>query len=115
MRILAEHDAESDALGRSAGQVTVVTTHPPVLHPPRPPSPQVVVLANATNKTRVEALDVEPDSLEVGLLGQRLDESEVLVLGSSFIEPPDDPLGECFSSEVSPTIDLFIISSGIFS
>lgn len=90
----ADNDDDTDAglLSRTAGQVTVVTTHPPVLHPPRIASPpQVVILANATNKTRYDGPEVEPDSLEVaGLLGQRLDESEVIVLGSSFIGPPEE-------------------------
>jgi len=95
VRISGEGEEESSSLDRSAGQVTVVTTHPPVLHPPRPPSPQVVILANATNKTRLDRPnDIEPDSLEVGLFAQRLDESEVLVMGSSFIGAPDDSSGK---------------------
>ncbi|XP_067015869.2 serine/threonine-protein kinase 10 [Anabrus simplex] len=100
-------------------QVTVVTTHPPVLlppvdsstpvKPPHGPSDEVVIVANETNKTQINESSTDDDSyqlldsLEYGIhqplqdrpisivsdksniKGQKLDESEVLIVNSSFV------------------------------
>lgn len=100
-------DEGSSILSNSVSQVTVVTTHPPVIHPPvnYPPrvsvqtTPgEVIIVANETNKTQINesSSDYEfLDSLEVGtgdlnfVKGQRLDESEVVIVNSSCVDDRD--------------------------
>lgn len=87
--------------------MTVVTTHPPVIHPPREFSPrisvqktpnEVTIVANETNKTQINesSSDFEfLDSLEVStsdsnpLKGQKLDESEVFIVNSNYVNDRD--------------------------
>lgn len=100
-------DEGSTILNNSVSQVTVVTMHPPVIHPPidYPPrvsvqtSPgEVVIVANETNKTQINesSSDYEfLDSLEVSagelqyMKGQKLDESEVIIVNSSCVNDRD--------------------------
>lgn len=90
-------------LSNSYSQVTVVTTHPPIIHPPKEFTPrvsvqttpnEVTIVANETNKTQINELsDFEfLDSLEVntsGSKGQRLDESEVFIVNSNYVTDKD--------------------------
>ncbi|KAL0269444.1 UNVERIFIED_CONTAM: hypothetical protein PYX00_007175 [Menopon gallinae] len=99
-----KRDEGSSVLSNSVSQVTVVTTHPPVIHPPidfPPPrvsvqsqADEVVIVANETNKTQINesSSDFEfLDSLEVNtgdqsyVHGQKLDESEVVIVNSNCI------------------------------
>ncbi|CAH1131586.1 unnamed protein product [Ceutorhynchus assimilis] len=103
----------SNSLASNISQVTVVTTHPPVIidnshmvsrtssaSPSNHSSSEVVIVANETNKTHIESSDDEfcpsLDSLEypppsefrdkpVGIKGKKLDESEVLIADSSYV------------------------------
>ncbi|KAL1490995.1 hypothetical protein ABEB36_011658 [Hypothenemus hampei] len=103
---------QSNSLASNINQVTVVTTHPPVIidnshaMPPRTSSTspsnhsssEVVIVSNETNKTHVESSDDEfcpsLDSLEYPppsefrdkpTKGKKLDESEVLITDSSYV------------------------------
>lgn len=99
-----KRDEGSSVLSNSVSQVTVVTTHPPIIHPPidfPPPrvsiqsqADEVVIVANETNKTQINenSSDFEfLDSLEVNtgdqnyVHGQKLDESEVVIVNSNCI------------------------------
>ncbi|CAG9858528.1 unnamed protein product [Phyllotreta striolata] len=98
----------SNSLASNISQVTVVTTHPPVIIdnslPPRASSSSpsnsgsVVIVANETNKTRIEDSDDEfcpsLDSLEYPppsefrdkpSKAKKLDESEVMITESSYV------------------------------
>ncbi|XP_030752127.1 serine/threonine-protein kinase 10 isoform X2 [Sitophilus oryzae] len=105
----------SNSLASNISQVTVVTTHPPVIidnsmtisrtsstSPSNHSSSEVVIVANETNKTHVESSDDEfcpsLDSLEypppsefrdkppvLSSKGKKLDESEVLITDSSYV------------------------------
>ena len=123
-------DKNSSASSGNVTQVTVVTTHPPVLLPPvdnsTPLKPQsgtsavsptvtvtsggdkgseVIIVANETNKTQINESSTDDDhfqlldSLEyvsqsqdqpISIIqGKKLDESEVLIVSSSFINVGD--------------------------
>ncbi|EEB18383.1 polo kinase kinase, putative [Pediculus humanus corporis] len=104
-----KRNEESSLLSNSYSQVTVVTTHPPVIHmprdfPSRPPvqttsQNEVTIVANETNKTQINesSSDFEfLDSLEVNNTsdssfsrGQKLDESEVFIVNSNYINDRD--------------------------
>ncbi|KAK6638971.1 hypothetical protein RUM43_007241 [Polyplax serrata] len=98
-----KRDEGSSVLSNSYSQVTVVTTHPPIIHPPKEFTPrvsvqttpnEVTIVANETNKTQINELsDFEfLDSLEVntsGSKGQRLDESEVFIVNSNYVTDKD--------------------------
>ncbi|KAF7274245.1 hypothetical protein GWI33_013083 [Rhynchophorus ferrugineus] len=104
----------SNSLASNISQVTVVTTHPPVIidnslaisrtssaSPSNHSSSEVVIVANETNKTHIESSDEEfcpsLDSLEYPPpsefrdkptpvpKGKKLDESEVLIADSSYV------------------------------
>ncbi|XP_044258953.1 STE20-like serine/threonine-protein kinase [Tribolium madens] len=99
----------SNSLASNISQVTVVTTHPPVIidntqcvsrssTSPSNSTNEVVIVANETNKTHVESSDEECypslDSLEYPppnefrdrpLKAKKLDESEVLIVDSSYV------------------------------
>ncbi|KAL3278629.1 hypothetical protein HHI36_016169 [Cryptolaemus montrouzieri] len=101
----------SNSLASNISQVTVVTTHPPVIidntrcgsrsstSPSNNSANEVVIVANETNKTHVESSDDECypslDSLEYpppsefrdnnSSRAKKLDESEVLIVDSSFL------------------------------
>ncbi|XP_016845889.1 serine/threonine-protein kinase 10 isoform X3 [Nasonia vitripennis] len=106
VRITSDSPDLSNSLASNVSQVTVVTTHPPVLidatsspPPPRRASSEVVIVANETNKTQINESTTEDDgftsldSLEytpqeqpivIGdsnkKIGKRLDESEVVIV-----------------------------------
>ncbi|XP_018577649.1 serine/threonine-protein kinase 10 isoform X3 [Anoplophora glabripennis] len=100
----------SNSLASNISQVTVVTTHPPVIidnshYVPRTSSTspsnsanEVVIISNETNKTHVESSDDEfcpsLDSIEYPppnefrdkpLKAKKLDESEVMITDSSYV------------------------------
>ncbi|XP_050313738.1 serine/threonine-protein kinase 10 isoform X2 [Anthonomus grandis grandis] len=104
----------SNSLASNISQVTVVTTHPPIIidnslmisrtsstSPSNHSSSEVVIVANETNKTHIESSDDDEfcpslDSLEYpppsefrdkphGAKGKKLDESEVLIVDSSYV------------------------------
>ncbi|XP_044740531.1 serine/threonine-protein kinase 10 isoform X3 [Chrysoperla carnea] len=104
----------SNSLASNISQVTVVTTHPPILvdntinqitKSSSSPTNEVVVLSNETNKTQVNESSTDEDcypsldSLEFqnpqpihiiasdksSLQGQKLDESEVVIVNSNYI------------------------------
>ncbi|ENN82278.1 hypothetical protein YQE_01346, partial [Dendroctonus ponderosae] len=102
---------QSNSLASNISQVTVVTTHPPIIidnshmmsrtssaSPSNHSSGEVVIVANETNKTQIESSDEEfcpsLDSLEYPppsefrdkpIKGKKLDESEVLITDSSYV------------------------------
>ncbi|ERL86432.1 hypothetical protein D910_03839 [Dendroctonus ponderosae] len=102
---------QSNSLASNISQVTVVTTHPPIIidnshmmsrtssaSPSNHSSGEVVIVANETNKTQLESSDEEfcpsLDSLEYPppsefrdkpIKGKKLDESEVLITDSSYV------------------------------
>lgn len=110
VRITSEVPDPSNSLASNISQVTVVTTHPPVLidatstpPPPRRPSPssEVVIVANETNKTQVnesstdddgftslDSLEYTPQEQPILIcandkpkhVGKKLDESEVVIV-----------------------------------
>ncbi|XP_008546000.1 serine/threonine-protein kinase 10-A [Microplitis demolitor] len=106
VRITSESPDPSNSLASNISQVTVVTTHPPVLidatSPPhlRPPSSsEVVIVANETNKTQVnesstdddgftslDSLEYTPQEQPIVVtesskkIGKKLDESEVIIV-----------------------------------
>lgn len=102
-----KRDDSSSVLANSISQVTVVTTHPPIIHPPMEYSPrvsvqtpnEVTIVANETNKTQVNEFSSSDfeflDSLEVNtsdgsmIKGQKLDESEVFIVNSNYIHDRD--------------------------
>ncbi|XP_065157850.1 serine/threonine-protein kinase 10-like isoform X1 [Atheta coriaria] len=97
----------SNSLSSNISQVTVVTTHPPVLVDNRPgsrqaspqnnaPANEVVIVSNQTNKTHLESSDDDCypslDSLEYPPPSEfrdkplkKLDESEVLIVDSNYV------------------------------
>ncbi|KAK9879027.1 hypothetical protein WA026_003838 [Henosepilachna vigintioctopunctata] len=107
----ADRSDLSNSLASNISQVTVVTTHPPVIidntqcmsqgstSPNNSGANEVVIVANETNKTHIESSDDECypslDSLEYpppsefrdnnSLRAKKLDESEVLIVDSSFL------------------------------
>lgn len=109
VRITADSPDLSNSLASNVSQVTVVTTHPPVLvdavllaanSPCRqPPTSEVVIVANELNKTQVnesstdddgftslDSLEYMPQEQPIILtdvskrVGKKLDESEVLIV-----------------------------------
>ncbi|XP_058808157.1 serine/threonine-protein kinase 10 isoform X2 [Phymastichus coffea] len=104
VRIMSDSPDPSNSLASNVSQVTVVTTHPPVLidatstpPPPRRDSSEVVIVANETNKTQVNESSAEDDGftsldsleytpqeaaivIEQKKIGKRLDESEVVIV-----------------------------------
>lgn len=106
VRITSESPDLSNSLASNISQVTVVTTHPPVLidatstpPPLRPPSSEVVIVANETNKTQVnesstdddgftslDSLEYTPQEQPIVVtevskqIGKKLDESEVVIV-----------------------------------
>ncbi|KAK9708620.1 Polo kinase kinase [Popillia japonica] len=106
--IISDNSDPSNSLASNISQVTVVTTHPPVIVDNFQSSPisstssnsgnEVVIVANETNKTRVnESSDDECypslDSLEYPPPNEfrdkplkKLDESEVLIVDSSYVD-----------------------------
>ncbi|XP_076651424.1 sterile20-like kinase isoform X2 [Halictus rubicundus] len=108
VRITADSPDLSNSLASNISQVTVVTTHPPVLVdavsptplPCRPsPTSEVVIVANELNKTQVnesstdddgfpslDSLEYTPQEQPIVLtdaskrVGKKLDESEVLIV-----------------------------------
>ncbi|XP_051161210.1 serine/threonine-protein kinase 10-like isoform X2 [Leptopilina boulardi] len=107
VRITTETPDPSNSLASNVSQVTVVTTHPPVLvdasstPPPRHSSPtsEVVIVANETNKTQVnesstdddgfpslDSLEYTPQEQSIVItdaskkIGKKLDESEVIIV-----------------------------------
>ncbi|ENN82279.1 hypothetical protein YQE_01344, partial [Dendroctonus ponderosae] len=102
---------QSNSLASNISQVTVVTTHPPIIidnshmmsrtssaSPSNHSSGEVVIVANETNKTQIESSDEEfcpsLDSLEYPppsefrdkpIQGKKLDESEVLITDPSYV------------------------------
>uniref|UniRef100_A0A1L8DKB6 Putative serine/threonine protein kinase n=1 Tax=Nyssomyia neivai TaxID=330878 RepID=A0A1L8DKB6_9DIPT len=88
----------SNSLASNVSQVTVVTSHPPVIIdnsiPYVPPENEVVIVSNELNKTHVnETDDVSLDSLESTpkkAIARKIDESEVLIVNSSFVEEEED-------------------------
>ncbi|KAJ8934384.1 hypothetical protein NQ314_013425 [Rhamnusium bicolor] len=108
--INSNHPDTSNSLASNISQVTVVTTHPPVIidnsqcvprtssTSPSNSANEVVIISNETNKTHVESSDDEfcpsLDSLEYPppsefrdkpLNAKRLDESEVMITDSSYV------------------------------
>ncbi|XP_012283262.1 serine/threonine-protein kinase 10 [Orussus abietinus] len=107
VRITADSPDPSNSLASNISQVTVVTTHPPVLvdaaatPPPHRPSPssEVIIVANETNKTQVnesstdddgfpslDSLEYTPQEQPIVItdtpkrIGKKLDESEVIIV-----------------------------------
>uniref|UniRef100_A0A6B2EJ04 Putative ste20-like serine/threonine-protein kinase n=1 Tax=Phlebotomus kandelakii TaxID=1109342 RepID=A0A6B2EJ04_9DIPT len=102
----------SNSLASNVSQVTVVTSHPPVIIdnsvPYVAPENEVVIVSNELNKTHVDAdedypsLDslestprkpgtiVLPDREKANRTARKLDESEVLIVSSSFVEEAED-------------------------
>ncbi|XP_033324735.2 sterile20-like kinase isoform X2 [Megalopta genalis] len=108
VRITAESPDLSNSLASNISQVTVVTTHPPVLVDAVSPTPlscrpsptsEVVIVANELNKTQVnesstdddgfpslDSLEYTPQEQPIVLtdaskrVGKKLDESEVLIV-----------------------------------
>ncbi|XP_076678517.1 sterile20-like kinase isoform X3 [Andrena cerasifolii] len=108
VRITAESPDLSNSLASNVSQVTVVTTHPPVLVDALSPTPlscrpsptsEVVIVANELNKTQVnesstdddgfpslDSLEYTPQEQPMVLtdvskrVGKKLDESEVLIV-----------------------------------
>ncbi|XP_046598274.1 serine/threonine-protein kinase 10 isoform X2 [Neodiprion lecontei] len=110
VRITPDTPDPSNSLASNVSQVTVVTTHPPVLvdatatpPPPRHQSPtsEVVIVANETNKTQVnesstdddgftslDSLEYTPQEQPIVIcatdtskrVGKKLDESEVVIV-----------------------------------
>ncbi|KAG7200500.1 hypothetical protein KM043_001064 [Ampulex compressa] len=117
VRITADSPDLSNSLASNISQVTVVTTHPPVLvdavsptpFPCRPsPTSEVVIVANEMNKTQVNESSTDDDgfpsldSLEYTpqeqpiiltdaskLVGKKLDESEVVIVSPIVDEAQD--------------------------
>ncbi|XP_033213560.1 serine/threonine-protein kinase 10 isoform X2 [Belonocnema kinseyi] len=124
VRITTETQDPSNSLASNVSQVTVVTTHPPVLvdatstPPPRRSSPtsEVVIVANETNKTQVnesstdddgfpslDSLEYTPQEQSIVIteskkkkIGKKLDESEVII-----VSPIVDELQDRDTSHVS--------------
>lgn len=114
--------------------MTVVTTHPPILidNPfPRHDSSEVVIVANETNKTQINdptSTDDECfpslDSLEcpppkefmdpvIRVKGQKLDESEVLIVNSSIVSAGDSGLeGSIDNSRLLDTSHVSVVTVG---
>ncbi|XP_048506774.1 serine/threonine-protein kinase 10 isoform X2 [Athalia rosae] len=115
VRITSETPDPSNSLASNVSQVTVVTTHPPVLidatstPPPRRPSPtsEVVIVANETNKTQVnesstdddgftslDSLEYTPQEQPIVIstadtpkcIGKKLDESEVVIVSPIVVD-----------------------------
>ncbi|XP_043287616.1 serine/threonine-protein kinase 10 [Venturia canescens] len=110
VRITADSPDPSNSLASNVSQVTVVTTHPPVLidatstPPPlrrQSPISEVVIVANETNKTQVnesstdddgftslDSLEYTPHEQPIVIteapkrIGKKLDESEVVIVSS---------------------------------
>lgn len=107
MHIVTDSPDPSNSLASNISQVTVVTTHPPVLidavstPPPRrsSPSSEVVIVANETNKTQVnessgdddgfpslDSLEFTPQEQPIVVtdvskrIGKKLDDSEVVIV-----------------------------------
>lgn len=107
VRITSDSPDPSNSLASNISQVTVVTTHPPILidatstPPPRrsSPSSEVVIVANDTNKTQVnesstdddgftslDSLEYTPQEQPIVIadltkrIGKKLDESEVIIV-----------------------------------
>lgn len=100
----------SNSLNSNVSQVTVVTTHPPILvDNSTHPKSEVTVISNETNKTSVnesstdedcypsldsleyphpQAIHITPEN-KLKPRGQKLDESEVIILNSSYISVGD--------------------------
>ncbi|XP_015597682.1 serine/threonine-protein kinase 10 isoform X2 [Cephus cinctus] len=116
VRITSDSPDPSNSLASNVSQVTVVTTHPPVLidaastPPPRRPSPtsEVVIVANETNKTQVnesstdddgfpslDSLEYVPQEQAIVIadtpkrIGKKLDESEVVIVSPILDELQD--------------------------
>lgn len=119
VRITSDTPDPSNSLASNVSQVTVVTTHPPVLidatstpPPPRRPSPssEVVIVANETNKTQVnesstdddgftslDSLEYTPQEQPILIcandtsrrIGKKLDESEVVIVSPIVDESMD--------------------------
>ncbi|XP_078033056.1 sterile20-like kinase isoform X2 [Augochlora pura] len=117
VRITAESPDLSNSLASNISQVTVVTTHPPVLVDAVSPTPlscrpsptsEVVIVANELNKTQVnesstdddgfpslDSLEYTPQEQPIVLtdaskrVGKKLDESEVLIVSPIVDEMQD--------------------------
>ncbi|KAK0157745.1 hypothetical protein PV328_011445 [Microctonus aethiopoides] len=118
VRIMSDSPDPSNSLASNVSQVTVVTTHPPILIdatstptllPQRlSPTSEVVIVANETNKTQVnesstdddgftslDSLEYTPQEQPIIIsdkqikIGKKLDESEVIIV-SSIIDNDDN-------------------------
>lgn len=130
----------ANSLATNISQVTVVTTHPPVLidntygHTRFPDMSEVVIVANETNKTQINESSTDEecfpslDSLECPppiefkdnpvitdykMEGQKLDESEVLIVNSSFVSLGDSGLdGSIENSRLLDTTHVSVVTVG---
>lgn len=127
----------ANSLASNISQVTVVTTHPPVLVDnsfglARFDSSEVVIVANETNKTQInesstddecfpslDSLECPPpkefkdDPKDAKVEGQKLDESEVLIVNSSFVSLSDSGLdGTIDNSRLLDTSHVSVVTVG---
>ncbi|KAG8033992.1 hypothetical protein G9C98_008473 [Cotesia typhae] len=138
VRITSESPDLSNSLASNISQVTVVTTHPPVLidatstpPPLRPPSSEVVIVANETNKTQVnesstdddgftslDSLEYTPQEQPIVVtevskqIGKKLDESEVVIV-SPIVDELQDTSTTVESSDVDEVNDNLKKMNGI--
>lgn len=128
----SELSDSANSLATNISQVTVVTTHPPVLidntfTPTR--TSEVVIVANDTNKTQINESSTDEecfpslDSLECPppkefndnykVEGQKLDESEVLIVNSSYVSLGDSGLdGSIENSRLLDTSHVSVVTVG---
>lgn len=130
----------ANSLASNISQVTVVTTHPPILVDNSyglarfVDSSEVVIVANETNKTQINESSTDEecfpslDSLECPppkefkddpvvkeskVEGQKLDESEVLIVNSSFVSLGDSGLdGTLDNSRLLDTSHVSVVTVG---
>lgn len=133
----SELSDSANSLATNISQVTVVTTHPPVLidnsfgHTRYPDNSEVVIVANETNKTQINESSTDDecfpslDSLEQcpppkefnddynKVEGQKLDESEVLIVNSSYVSLGDSGLdGSIENSRILDTSHVSVVTVG---
>lgn len=124
----------SNSLASNISQVTVVTTHPPILVDNSygmrfQDNSEVVIVANETNKTQINESSTDEecfpslDSLECPppkefkddpkVEGQKLDESEVLIVNSSYVSCGDSGLdGSIDNSRLLDTSHVSVVTVG---
>lgn len=108
----------ANSLASNVSQVTVVTTHPPVLVDNTCGS-EVVIVANETNKTQVNESSTDEESLEPprefndDYRPHKLDESEVLIVNSSYVSLGDSGLdGTIDNSRLLDTSHVSVVTVG---